>query len=133
MKASKGWLSQTAPPQGFNIDPNSGLALPFNALVNAVRSATINSTSSHTINGFQPPTPLYPTLPPPPPIVQLPPPPNAAINLTDTSSAGTNFGRSGSRSTARPNSSDASSVGMVSINGQQYTGQVFDRNGNPLN
>ena len=68
---------------------------------------------------------------PPPPELCLPPPPAPIAPLPPNSNihenAGINFGRSGSRNR------DSATVSTVSINGQAYQGQVYDRNGNVLN
>lgn len=127
LKASQGWLDQVTPPPGFNIDRASGLAVPSNAIVNALRSANIGLTQSISDNG---------SVTPPPPSITLPPapgtsnPPNPPIhdNSRGSSIAGASFGRSGTR-----NNTDTSTVGMVSINGQPYNGDIYDRNGNRIN
>ena len=127
LKSNEGWTDSVTPPGGFTIDQNTGFAVPSNAIISAIRTANINAAQSqpnanaqhfgHHPNG----PPPFINLPPPPILPPIPPP----ISPYSTSNAGTSFGRSGNR--------DNASISAVSINGQAYTGQVFDNNGRPLN
>ena len=128
LKAAQGWVNPTTPPPGFTIDSNTGFAVPSNTLVSAIQTATIGQTSF---------APHYP-IPPPPPRTSIPPAPPSVINVNPSgnanmsvgdasiSRAGDGFARSGSRA-------PVTGVASVSINGQPYTGHVYDRYGNPLN
>ena len=122
LKASEGWIDQVTPPPGFNIDRATGFAVPSNAIVNAFRTASISAMGSNNTTNATPP----------PSFINLPPAP-AAVRPTqpsDTSQAGASFGRSGIRQ--HRNDSASVSISTVSINGQPYTGDVFDQNGNKL-
>ena len=117
LKSQQGWIDSTTPPPGFTIDMQTGFSTPSNAIISAIRTATINNTNSTNNHMI------------PPPIIHLPPPPIAPpiASPNNVTNAGASFGRSGTR--AR----DSISVSSVSINGQPYQGNIFDRNGNPLN
>ena len=69
-------------------------------------------------------------------IIPLPPPPIPAIIKTDALQAGTSFGRQGSRappaSIITASDQSQSNISMISINGRNYTGPIFDTNGNRL-
>ena len=121
LKTQQQWIDSTTPPPGFTIDMQSGFATPSNAIISAMRTANINNANTSFNHGLPPPI-IH--LPPPPPIVPVPAPPPAANNPNN---AGINFGRSGTRSR------DSVTVSTVSINGHPYQGNIFDRNGNPLN
>ena len=71
-------------------------------------------------------------LPPPPTGSILPAPGIPPIIRTNPNQAGNTFGRSGSRNPVS-DASATSGVSMVSINGQNYTGAIFDANGRRLN
>ena len=123
LKTRDGWINHVTPPNGFTIDPNSGLAVPTNAMISAIRTATADShtpgsTDTSTIQSELPPQPHGP--PPVPP----------TITTVDNSigTAGSQFSRSGTRSVSQ------ASVAQVSIvNGRQVRGPIFDAQGNPLN
>ena len=122
LKQQAGWINSNTPPAGFVIDTNTGFATPSQAIISAIRTANIQSHQSN-YNQNQGGT-----------IIQLPPraagnPPSVPpIIDTGTSQAGSQFGRSGQRSTGN------ASVSTVSLaNGQQYTGQLFDILGRPVN
>ena len=128
LKREQGWSDAVTPPQGFTIDQNTGYAIPSNAFINAIRTATIaqtviaNDASSNQGGSFPPSVVNIPPQPPQQPVT-MPTVPN-----TSAQSAGMHFGRQGSR--VPPGSV---TVGSVSINGTPYAGQVFDSLGNPLN
>jgi hypothetical protein len=126
LKSSQGWINSYTPPPGFTIDQNTGLAVPSNAIVSAIRTATINQTnvSDNTPNNGPPSIIQLP----PPSIAPVPPPPYPNPN-NGTSQAGSSFGRQGQRQA--PN--DSASIGMVSINGHNYNGKIYDSMGNALN
>ena len=121
LKTAQQWIDASTPPAGFTVDMQTGYATPSNAIISAMRTASINNTN------ILPPAPHGP----PPSIIHLPPPPAPIAPLPPNSNihenAGINFGRSGSRNR------DSATVSTVSINGQAYQGQVYDRNGNVLN
>ena len=119
LKAQQQWIDSTTPPPGFTIDMQMGFATPSNAIISAIRTATIGNTNSTVNHGIPPPI-IH--LPPPPSLIPPTPPSN-----NQTANAGASFGRSGTR--AR----DSVSVSSVSINGQPYQGNIFDHNGNSLN
>ena len=122
LKISQHWIDSSTPPPGFTIDMQTGFATPSNAMISAMRTANISNTNTMIPppNFNNPPSIIH--LPPPPaPIPMVPPPSNPHNN------AGANFGRSGSRNC------DSATVSTVSINGQPYQGQIYDRNGNVLN
>lgn len=129
LKSNQGWINSYTPPPGFTIDQNTGLAIPSNAIVSAIRTATINQTSTSD----NPPSGGPPSIIqlPPPPIAPIPPPPppNYPNPNQGTSQAGSSFGRQGQRQAAN----DTASIGMVSINGQNYNGKIYDSMGNALN
>ena len=123
LKQSEGWIDQVTPPPGFTIDNNTGFAIPSGAIINAFRTASINQARTNRETT------------PPPSIINLPPPPNASNppnqpNESDTLTAGSFFGRSGTRNNQQQPTSLA--VSAVSINGQPYRGDVYDANGNRL-
>ena len=116
LKTSLGWSNANTPPSGSIIDQATGHAVPMQAVIAAFRS---NSTVANANMNI----PTYGiSLPSPPPIITVPQPPLAQ------SQAGAQFSRSGSRA-----STASISVNAVSINGQPYSGQVYDQYGNPLN
>jgi hypothetical protein len=129
LKASQGWINSMTPPPGFTIDSNTGQAIPSKAIISAIQTASINQIS------LPPPT-VAPLPPPPPPFIQIPPPPpftpsEVPRQQNDNNygqQAGANFGRQGTRNRDTP-----SVISAVSINGQPYNGQIYDRNGNVLN
>ena len=110
-KQNAGWIDADNPPHGYVIDQNTGYAKPNDTMISQL-AASINNLNTGR------------TLPPPPNNNQPPIPPNI-----ETNQAGNQFGRSGQR--AAP--SDQSSVGMVSINGCNYNGNIYDANGHQLN
>ena len=118
LKTQQQWIDSTTPPPGFTIDMQSGFATPSNAIISAIRTATIGYTQTNP--NFLAPPPIIHLPPPPAPIAPLPP-------INNPNNAGANFGRSGNRSR------DSITVSTVSINGQPYQGNIFDRNGNALN
>ena len=124
LKTANGWLNANTPPPGFVIDQSSGFPVPSQTTLAAMNSSVMiaNANMQHT-----------PALPPPPMINVPPPPPpyNGSMSIgpsraSTPTRAGENFGRSGSRTSNV-------SVNAVSINGQPYSGQVYDKYGNPLN
>jgi hypothetical protein len=125
LKQSQGWINQMTPPPGFTIDSNTGYAVPSQSIISAIQTASINQMNTpppmHLPSG---PPSIIQLPPPPPPRVPPPPPPQSNPN----GNAGANFSRSGTR--ARDSSSV---ISAVSINGQPYTGRVYDNNGNALN
>jgi hypothetical protein len=131
LKYSQGWTNAMTPPSGFTIDSATGFATPSNAIISAIRTANISQVGHNTqatlASSNMPPS--FIQIPPPPPPVLPPPPINPPVaNPANNNEAGANFGRQGSRQ--RDN---ASVMSVVSINGQQYNGNVYDRNGNILN
>ena len=126
LEANAGWTDGNTPPPGFQVN-TAGFAEPSHNMVNAVHSIIGAASIAPTLL----PTPhtAMVTLPPPPPPAPTNPPIPPVIN-TNTNHAGQNFGRRGVRT---PSSNDSASVGMVStIQGQPYTGALFDSNGNRL-
>jgi hypothetical protein len=119
LKQQQGWINSTTPPPGFTIDQNKGTAIPSNAIVSAICTASINQ---------------FNVAPPPPnnglpSIIQVPPPPSDNNNNNPPSNqAGSSFSRQGNH-----RQSDSTSIGMVSINGQNYGRHIYDSYGNPLN
>ena len=129
LKKSQGWINSVTPPHGFTIDTNLGLAVPSHSLVSAIQTATIGRAN------IQPPLSTGNT---PPSTINIPPAPTGTApnpplvpqqQESDISQAGSQFGRQG----RRQGTNEAATVSTVSINGQTYSGQVFDRFGNPLN
>ena len=130
LKKSQGWIDSVTPPHGFTIDTNTGFAVPSNTLISAIRTVTVGQTNT-TLPQITPTNP--------PSIINIPPPPSnpppqqppsiAPPNDMSPSTAGSQFGRQGQRRSTN----DQATVSTVSINGQAYTGQIFDRFGNPLN
>lgn len=119
LKAREGWINGQTPPPGFVLD-NNGKATPSTHLISAVQQSIVASQGTSFI---QLPPPPANGVPPIPPIID-----------TSASRAGASFGRRGTRAAASQNG-DAQSVGnisMVSINGQSYTGAVYDSQGNRL-
>jgi hypothetical protein len=126
LKTTQGWIDQTTPPPGFTIDANTGHAIPSNAFISAVRTAQIGNMN-------QQPPPMFgapPSIAPPPPFINIPPPPLPPRPPTDSTQAGSRFGRTGSRTN---NGNDNASISAVTINGRQYDGPVFDQHGNVIN
>ena len=124
LKASQGWINGQTPPPGFTIQ-DDGSAAPSSHLVAAVRQSMIGNTN--TSNGST----MIPLPPPPPPIVPGIPP----IINTNPSQAGASFGRRGTHNTNQQQENDnntVSNVSMISINGRNYNGAVFDANGNRI-
>lgn len=127
-KAKDGWINGQTPPPGCTIDQH-GFATASTALVSAV-ARSINATSSSTVMA---PPPL-----PPAPSRQAANPPSSqngnvppVIN-TNAATAGSSFGRPGTRVNPNDDSGSVSQVSMVSINGQAYSGAIFDANGQRL-
>ena len=134
-KSTQGWINEITPPPGFTINSNTGYAVPSNAIISAIQSASVhNQNAEQSSHGF---TSSNISLPPPPPFVQIQPPPVLPmhhvnnVSHNSTSQAGSQFSRRGTRS--RGNDDNTSIVSSVTINGSQYTGRVYDSQGNPLN
>ena len=118
IKSEQGWVNGQTPPHGFILDDN-GYAKPSTHLVAAVQQSIIGRTDSTNTDMVQ--------LPPPPQFIAPPIPP--VIN-TDASQAGASFGRQGSRQ--RQDNNSSSNLSVVSINGQSYSGAIYDSRGNRL-
>ena len=124
LKGREGWINGQTPPAGCTIDQH-GFATATTALVSAVQRS-ISAASTSSANNIVP-------LPPPPASGNtMEPPPNRVppIINTNASTAGSAFGRSGTR--VNPQSNDGSSVSqvsLVSINGQAYNGPIYDSHG----
>ena len=131
LKQQEGWINSTTPPPGFTIDQNSGKAIPSNAIISAIRTVNINAFNSAASGTGSIAPPSIIQIPPPPPIHPIPPPPPSRNTNNSTSQAGSSFGRSGQQQP--PNNDSNASISMVSINGQSYSGKIFDQYGNPLN
>ena len=128
LKRQQGWIDAVTPPQGYTIDTNTGQAVLSNSLVSAIRTANIANMNLQNDQGqSEGNPPSFINILPPPPPRQVPPPSNETNNQGSVNQAGAQFGRQGSRARG------SASVASVSINGSPYTGQVFDRFGNPLN
>lgn len=126
LKASEGWVNGQTPPPGCVIDQH-GYATASNVLVSAVAQSIGAATSN--ANSMVPPLPPAPSptsVPPPARNNSIPP-----VIQTNASTAGSSFGRPGVRSTPGDDNS-VSQVSMVSINGRNYNGPVFDSNGQRL-
>ena len=124
LKAAKGWINGFTPPAGFVIGQN-GYPTPSESMVAAIQSV-VGNTNTDTSTGAMVP------LPPPPTGSILPAPGIPPVIRTNPNQAGNTFGRSGSRNPVS-DASATSGVSMVSINGQNYTGAIFDANGRRLN
>ena len=125
MKANAGWIDGNTPPPGFQLTP-SGFAEPSTNMVNAVHSIIGAASIAPSLPPL-PPAPTVGSIPPPPPPPTAPPIP--PIINTEANQAGQSFGRRGTRTSS---SNDSASVGMVSINGQPYSGPVYDSNNNRI-
>ena len=124
LKTREGWINHVTPPNGFTIDPQTGLATPTNAMISAIRTASIGAATSSMATD----TSTIQSELPPPPNGPPPVPPTITTNTNPVSTAGSQFSRSGTRTTT------TSSINQVSIvNGRQIRGQIFDAQGNPLN
>lgn len=117
LKSEQGWINGQTPPHGFVLD-NSGFAKPSTHLVAAVQQYTAQTPS---------PNPQMIQLPPPPQGNHPPVPP---VIDTSASNAGASFGRRGTRQP--PDQNSVGNVSMVSINGQSYSGAIYDSRGNRL-
>ena len=118
LKTEQGWINGYTPPPGFTLN-NNGFAVPSTSLISAVQ-AHIGQTN---INYDAPP------LPPVMPFSLQPIPP---IINTNPNQAGIAFGRRGSRQQPAAGDTSVGQVSSVSINGRNYTGSVFDANGNRI-
>ena len=123
LKKSNGWIDAVTLPPGYTIDQNSGLAVVLNSIISAIHTANINQQVS--TQNENPPLVIHL---PPAPAGNNPPNPPTEQNNNVHDIAGSQFGRSG-RQNANPSSA---SVSTVSINGQPYSGQIFDSLGRPL-
>ena len=120
LKASRGWVNGFTPPPGFIIGQNSYPA-PSESMVSDIQSVIGNTNTDSTTGSI---VPL-----PPPPSESIPPTPSIPpVIHTDPSQAGSTFGQSGTRHPIS-DSTVVSEVSMVSINGRNYNGAVFDVNG----
>ena len=120
LKARDGWINGQTPPSGCTLDQH-GYAVASTTLVAAIqRSIAAASTSS--------------ALPPAPSPTPVSAPSNAPNNLvppvinTSASTAGRSFGRQGTRVP----SDSVSQISQVSINGQSYSGPIYDANQNRI-
>ena len=122
LKGKDGWVNGQTPPPGCTIDQH-GFATATTALVSAVQRS-IAAASTSNANQIVP-------LPPPSPGTVMEPPPNRVppVINTNASTAGSAFGRQGTRVNPQHDTSSVSQVSLVSINGQSYNGPVFDSNG----
>ena len=126
LKKSQGWIDSVTPPHGHTIDPNTGKAVVSNAIISAIQ--TVTGSNNNQTNGNNGTLPSFINIPPAP---STNPPARPSVPPSQdqsTSNAGSQFGRQGRR-----NGNEAATISTVSINGQAYTGQVFDQFGNPLN
>ena len=100
LKKQNGWINGATPPQGYAIDPETGTP---------ISSRGAGQPSIRQVQFDTNPTQIgLPPLPPPP---QGGGPPSV---ITDPSTAGSSFGRTGTR---HPSSA---SISTVTINGQVY-------------
>lgn len=119
LKQQAGWINSNTPPAGFIIDHNTGFATPSQAIISAIQTANSHVSQVNQQHGGS--------------IIQLPPRANGQqpippIVNTGTSQAGSQFGRSGQRS-----SGDGSVSTVSMVNGVQYNGPLYDANGRPVN
>ena len=121
LKAEQGWINGQTPPHGFVLD-NNGHAKPSTHLVAAVQQSLSTQTNSTGQQMIALPPPPQGNFPPVPPIID-----------TNASQAGASFGRRGSRQqNAQNDQNSISNVSVVSINGQSYSGAIYDSRGNRL-
>ena len=120
LKAQQGWINGQTPPHGFVLN-NNGNAVPSTRLISQVQQS-ISGNQSQGQSMIQ--------LPPPPPPGRAPTIP--PIIDTNASQAGATFGRRGTRQQNHHDNNSVSNISMVSINGQSYSGAVYDSNGNRL-
>ena len=98
---------------------DNGYAKPSTHLVAAVQQSIVGQTTLNNNNMVQLPPPPHNLVPPIPPVID-----------TNASHAGASFGRQGSRQ--RQENTNSSNLSVVSINGQSYSGAVYDSRGNRL-
>ena len=118
LKAENSWTDGNTPPSGFVVDDN-GYPTISNQLVSAIRS-NISEVQSQS-NASQAIVPLPP--------VPTGLPPHGPMVITDASSMGSSFGRSGSRQPRQENSS----ISSITVDGRQYSGPIYDVNGRRIN
>ena len=121
MKA--GWINDNTPPPGFILDNDGDPSLSTHLVVTVRASmmGEVNTDASNDPNATTMVTNLN-TLPSglPPPVPQ--------VVMTQPINAGNNFDRSG----LRVQNSDASTIATVTVNGRNYTGPLFDAQGNQI-
>ena len=121
IKADSDWTDGNTIPSGFIVD-DIGYPTISNQLVSAIQStiSELNTVSNATHEHVIVPLPPVPTgiLIPSTPMV-----------ITDASSIGSSFGRSGSRQTIQYNSS----ISSVTVDGFQYSRPIFDASSRIIN
>ena len=129
LKAEKGWKGRK-PPIGHELD-FEGRAVPSQGLISMAQSyATSFGGSYASISRTQANTAPMP----PPPSNETPPIPGTI----STATAGLAFGTSSSGSRGggdqqqAQNGNDADSVTISTVNGREYRGHIYDRNGNRI-
>ena len=121
LKAESGWTDGNTHPSDFVVGDN-GYPTISNQLVSSIRfiisevKTVSNATHEHAIV----------PLPPVPTGIHIPPTPMA---ITDVSSIGSSFGRSGSRKSRQ----GKSRISSVTVDGLQYSGPLFDASGRRIN
>ena len=121
LKTESGWTNGNTPPSGFVVDDN-GYPTISNQLLSSIRStiSEVNTVSNTTHENSIVPLPPVPTC------IRIPP---TLMVITDTSSIGSSFVRSGSWQPRQDNSS----ISPVTFDGRQYSGPIFYSSGRRIN
>ena len=110
LKKQNGWINSATPPQGYSVDPETGTPIPSQERqTSRGRIGAVQFDTNETQDGYPP----------------LPPPPhggNPPSVITAPSTAGSSFGRTGTR---QPSSA---SILTVTINGQVYEAVQSNQN-----
>ena len=125
LKTEKGWKGKT-PPVGYELDME-GRAIASQGLISMAQTFAASYAGSYATVGQTQTSPM-----PPAPSGAAPPIPNTIIADNAGLAFGTNV--SGSRGGTAPQSAqrDSDTVAVSTINGQEYRGHVYDRNGNRI-
>ena len=121
LKAESGWTNGNTPPSSFVVDDN-GYPTISNQLVYSICStiSEVNTVSNATHEHSIVPLQQVPTG------IRFPPTP---MVITDASSIGSSFGRSGSWQPRQ----DHSIILSVTVDGPQYSRPIFDASGRRIN
>ena len=122
LKLKSGWLNGRTPPQGFQINEETGEIEPTSQLVSTIRVAATNMAHYGQTYGQE--------------SIGLPPPPHLvgdSINGAGDNNNSVQVGGTFERTSIRYPPLNNSTISSVTVNGKSYRRPIFDKRGNRLN